>query len=140
MKAGMWTDGLAGTMMAQPFGDTPTDINSLICRHRGVLAAKLDRMPVADANRAVVAAIEDIRPAAKGQLEVAGFKSWQNDPFSCGDWVIWQPGQVRDFAQAVGQPHGNIHFCGEHTAMSNRGMEGAMESGERAAQEVLAKL
>jgi hypothetical protein len=32
----------------------------------------------------------------------------------------------------------NIHFCGEHTAVSNRGMEGAMESGEHAAMEILA--
>jgi monoamine oxidase len=29
-----------------------------------------------------------------------------------------------------------LHFCGEHTAVSNRGMEGAMESGERVALEV----
>jgi monoamine oxidase len=34
-------------------------------------------------------------------------------------------------------PHGRIHFCGEHTALANRGMEAAMESGERAAIEVL---
>ena len=34
-------------------------------------------------------------------------------------------------------PSGRVHFCGEHTAVSNRGMEGAMESGERAAFEVL---
>ena len=35
------------------------------------------------------------------------------------------------------EPEGRLHFCGEHTALSNRGMEGAMESGERAALEVL---
>jgi len=34
------------------------------------------------------------------------------------------------------QPHGRVHFCGEQTAVSARGMEGAMESGERAALEV----
>ena len=32
---------------------------------------------------------------------------------------------------------GRIHFAGEHTALTNRGMEGAMESGERAALEGL---
>jgi len=37
-------------------------------------------------------------------------------------------------------PHGRVHFCGEQTAVANRGMEGAMESGERAAIEVLAYL
>jgi monoamine oxidase len=33
--------------------------------------------------------------------------------------------------------YGRIHFCGEHTVQANRGMEGAMESAERAALEVL---
>ena len=37
---------------------------------------------------------------------------------------------------AMFQPHGRVHFCGEQTAVSARGMEGAMESGERAAIEV----
>ncbi|MFK7888416.1 MAG: FAD-dependent oxidoreductase [Gammaproteobacteria bacterium] len=30
------------------------------------------------------------------------------------------------------KPHGRIHFCAEHTATTQRGMEGAMESAERA--------
>jgi monoamine oxidase len=34
-------------------------------------------------------------------------------------------------------PHGRLHFCGEQTALANRGMEGAMESGERAAIEAM---
>jgi monoamine oxidase len=44
---------------------------------------------------------------------------------------------VSAFANNLADPHGRIHFCGEHTAIANRGMEGAMESGERAALEVL---
>jgi monoamine oxidase len=59
------------------------------------------------------------------------------DPFSRGDWAVWGPGQVTAFARDIARPHGRIHFCGEHTAISNRGMEGAMESGERAALEIL---
>ena len=137
LKPGLWTDGIAGNVMAQPFGPKPTDITSFTCWHRGHMASKIDRMSRADAGKAVIAAIEAIRPSAKGQLEVAGFKSWFMDPFACGDWAIWQPGQVRDFMQVVGKPHGNIHFCGEHLALSNRGMEGAQESGEKTAQDVL---
>ncbi len=140
MKAGMWTNGIAGNVMAQPFGEKPTDVTSFTCWHRGFMADMIDRMPEADAKKAIIADIEATRPSAKGKLEVRGFKSWGADPFSCGDWAIWQPGQVRDFIQHVAKPHGNVHFCGEHTALSNRGMEGAMESGERAAQEVLQAL
>jgi monoamine oxidase len=58
------------------------------------------------------------------------------DPFSGGDWVIWGPGQITELFGHVATPHGRIHFAGEHTSRSNRGMEGAQESGERAAQEV----
>jgi len=32
---------------------------------------------------------------------------------------------------------GPVHFAGEHTSDSTRGLEGAMESGERAALEVM---
>ncbi|MGB1876420.1 MAG: FAD-dependent oxidoreductase [Rhodospirillaceae bacterium] len=34
-------------------------------------------------------------------------------------------------------PHGRLHFAGEHTAIFHQGMEFAMESGERAAFEIL---
>ena len=45
--------------------------------------------------------------------------------------------RVGTLAAHVGTAHERLHFCGEHTAISNRGMEGAMESGERVAFEVL---
>ena len=137
LKVGMFTDGLAGNIMSQNYAADPKQVTSMTAWHRGWTAARLDRMPEADAKKAVLAAIEAIRPAAKGKLKVAGFKSWYNDPFSCGDWAVWQPGQIKEFIQSLSKPIGRIHFCGEHTALSNRGMEGAMESGERAAQEVL---
>ena len=54
-----------------------------------------------------------------------------------GDWAYWSPGQISKFGSSVGNQHGQIHFCGEHTAVSNRGMEGAMESGERVAFEIM---
>ncbi|MSO98939.1 MAG: FAD-dependent oxidoreductase, partial [Rhodospirillaceae bacterium] len=77
---------------------------------------------------------------AKGKLEAAFIKSWLRDPFAGGDYAIWGPGQVKAFINEVGKPHGRIHFAGEHTGLSNRGMEGAMESAERATQEVLQEI
>ncbi len=94
-------------------------------------------MPEADARALVVSEIERLRPAAKGKLEVLAYKSWYRDPWCGGDWAYWQPGQISELGNSVSKPHGRIHFCGEHTAVSNRGMEGAMESAERAALEVL---
>ncbi|MXW73275.1 MAG: FAD-dependent oxidoreductase, partial [Chromatiales bacterium] len=44
---------------------------------------------------------------------------------------------VGQFAAHMREAHGNIHFAGEHTALMERGMEGAFESGERAAVDAL---
>ena len=103
----------------------------------GERAAWADQVNQQVAIDKVIADLERIRPAAKGQLEVMGYKSWYRDPFSSGDWAIWAPGQVSGFFHDLAKPHGRVHFCGEHTAVANRGMEGAMESGERVAMEVL---
>lgn len=136
ISPGMFTESLLGNVMPQHFGDDPTEVTSITCWHRGWKAQKVDQVPEEDAKRMVIEAFEELRPAAKGKLEVAGFKSWYNDPFSSGDWAVWEPGQIKDFIVKMAEPHGRIHFCGEHTSLSNRGMEGAMESGERVAFEV----
>ena len=133
----MWTDTFAGNVMAGRFGDSDDEVTNITAWGRGFNAQYLDTLGKEAAQALVLSEIEQLRPAAKGNLEVAGFKSWQLDPFSGGDWVVWMPGQISDFLLALGEPTGRIHFCGEHTALSNRGLEGAMESGERAALEVL---
>lgn len=133
----MATDGLLNMVVAERKGATPQDITSLTVWLRAQNAKKLDKMSVKDAKAAIVKELERLRPAAKGQLEAIAFHSWINDPFARGDWAVWEPGQVTPFAHEVGKAHGRVHFCGEHTAISNRGMEGAMESGERAALEVV---
>lgn len=131
------SDGLINMMLAEHKGTDPGQITSLTVWLRGANAAKLDKLQPREAEAAVVRELEKLRPAARGQLEVLAYHSWKNDPFALGDWAVWEPGQVNAFAGEFARPHGRIHFCGEHTAISNRGMEGAMESGERAALEVL---
>lgn len=136
MHPAMCTDGLVNMLVDEHKGDNPADTTSLTVWLRGQSALRTDKMSEKDAVAAVVKEIERLRPAAKGQLEVAAYHSWMQDSFSRGDWAVWQPGQITAFVKDIGKAHGRIHFCGEHTAVSNRGMEGAMESGERAALEV----
>ena len=139
MTPNMFSNSLAGMVLGEHKGEQPEDITSLTCWIRGHHASWMDQIPEQQAIAAVIADVERLRPAAKGQLEVGGYKSWYRDPFASGDWAVWQPGQITEFAADVAIPHGRIHFCGEHTALSNRGMEGALESGERVAFEVLNK-
>jgi monoamine oxidase len=138
--ASLYTDTHAGMLMAARNRDKPSEVTSLTAWVTGDLAADLDRLSPGDAGRAVVAAVEAIRPAARGQLEVLGMHSWGADPYAGGAWVYFHPGQVTRYAAAVGDAHGRLHFCGEHLALMSRGMEGAMESAEEAVAEILAAL
>jgi monoamine oxidase len=137
MAPSMASDGLVNMLVAEHKGADPKEVTSLTAWLRAGNAARLDKLGVRAAEAAVIAEIEKLRPAAKGQLDVLAYQSWKTDLFSLGDWAVWEPGQVNAFARDVGKSHGRLHFCGEHTAVSNRGMEGAMESGERVALEIL---
>lgn len=66
---------------------------------------------------------------------------WPDNPFSRGSYSFWQVGQYTRFAGIEGAQDGNAHFCGEHTSIDAQGyLEGAVETGERAASEVVADL
>jgi monoamine oxidase len=133
----MWTNGITGMILAQRFGKDPAEVTSLTVWARGLNAEYVDRMGPQEAGRAILEEIGRMRPAAKGQLEVAATHSWGLDPFAAGDWSIFRPGQVSEFARTMAAPHGRLFFCGEHTALGSRGMEAAMESAERVSLEVL---
>ena len=136
LSPAMWTNGLLGSVMAQRFADDPDEVTGLVVNSRGWAADRLDRLGPADAQEVVIREIERLRPAAKGALEAGGFHSWWLDPHNAGDWAIFAPGQVQGLLPTMAQPHGRIHFCGEHTGTTHRGMEAAMESAERVAIEV----
>ena len=133
----MWTDGPAGSVTATRYGDGVDDVTSLVSWTRGHAAEYLDRLGPETAKKLVIREIENLRPAAKGYLKAAHFHSWGMEAFSAGDWAVFRPGQIADFKNDMANAHGRLFFCGEHTASTNRGMEGAMESAERAAFEAI---
>lgn len=61
----------------------------------------------------------------------------ETQPLSGGAYMHWAPGQIQPWAERVVEPTGNLHFAGEHTSYLHTGMEGAMESGERAAYAII---
>ena len=66
---------------------------------------------------------------------------WVDDVWARGSYAAFLPGQYTRYYGYAGRPEGAIHFAGEHTATANQGyLEGALESGERAAGEILAAL
>jgi monoamine oxidase len=66
---------------------------------------------------------------------------WPSSPFVRGSYTCYKPGQYSALADFVAKPVGNMFFAGEHTSVAFNGyMEGAVETGQRAAKEVLAKI
>jgi monoamine oxidase len=69
---------------------------------------------------------------------------WPGNPFSLGSYSYLKVGQYTGFAGIEGVREGrkgNCHFAGEHTSIEFQGyMNGAVESGERAAKEIIADM
>jgi monoamine oxidase len=65
-------------------------------------------------------------------------KNWNEDPWSRGCYVgVTSPGALTSFGHALRRPCGRIHWSGTETADEWLGyLDGAIQSGERAASEV----
>lgn len=139
LDPGMWTDTALGEV--RPLRQfASNEITGLVARARGFTAQRLDTLGEAAARELVVKEYERLRPAARGQLAAVGHKSWALDRYAGGSWTEWSPGQLHDHLPAFSKSADRLHFCGEHAAVSNRGMEAAMESAERAAVDTLLRL
>ncbi|RCW49090.1 monoamine oxidase [Paenibacillus prosopidis] len=62
--------------------------------------------------------------------------SWSQNPYSCGEWAMFKPGQQTELHPFIAAPEGHVHFAGEHTTLTHGWMQGAIESGIRVAVEV----
>src|SRR3989440_4982554 len=73
------------------------------------------------------------------QLQAASAHDWRNDPFALGAYA-YVPVNGLEFQRILAQPlEGKIFFAGEATSIGHIGtVHGAIQSGQRAAREVLA--
>jgi monoamine oxidase len=98
----------------------------------------------APAPESVVAPVLDIFDATVPGLKaaftgLAWMDSWCDSEYAFGSYSSFRPGQAARFAHVVAAPEGGVFFAGEHTSTKHQAyMNGAVESGQRAAQEVLA--
>jgi monoamine oxidase len=87
----------------------------------------------------VVSSLDTIFPgiaAAHTKQAVRFF--WPSSSFTLGSYACYKPGQYTTIAGAEREAVGGLHFAGEHTSLDFQGfMNGASESGERVAQEIL---
>ena len=142
---GVWGEHVAERFMPLPYDAAGhvvagTDPKLFIAYVNGRQAQRLDQQAENDALRTVLDDLARIRPSTQGALKPLTSVSWQNDPFAGGAYASWAPGQCGRLAPALPKPAGRVFFAGEHTAISSRGMEAALESAERATIEVLTSL
>ncbi|MDM5317835.1 flavin monoamine oxidase family protein [Fictibacillus sp. b24] len=61
---------------------------------------------------------------------------WSTDPNAGGCFTMYKPYQELELYEPIKTPEGRLHFAGEHTTLKHGWVEGAVESGIRAAFEM----
>lgn len=86
--------------------------------------------------------LEPVLPGAtKAWNGKATIDFWTGYPWTKGSYAYWKVGQYQRFAGMEGRRQGNCLFAGEHTSIDFQGyLNGAVETGQRAAAEILADL
>jgi monoamine oxidase len=76
-------------------------------------------------------------PGFRGQVVGVAHKAWHEDPWAGGGWGWSQSGDLEWMFPAMRGPEGRVHFAGEHTSLWIAWMNGALESAERVAAEIV---
>jgi len=87
----------------------------------------------------IVQALENvavIHPQVRDEFEVGASKMWHDDPFAGGAFALFEPSQQSLLYQHIIAPEGRLHFAGEHASLCHAWIQGAIESGLRAALEI----
>ncbi|MEO9189277.1 MAG: FAD-dependent oxidoreductase [Acetobacteraceae bacterium] len=66
--------------------------------------------------------------------------AWAQNPWSLGSYSYFPPGYQTSVAGIEAEPEGHCFFAGEHTSSQNGYLNAGVETGERAARQVIASL
>ncbi|MEO5951340.1 MAG: FAD-dependent oxidoreductase [Chloroflexia bacterium] len=80
--------------------------------------------------------VEKIHPGSLRELEGGASKDWQNDRFAGGVCAWFDPGQEGALFKDMIAPEGRVFFAGEHNSHNHGWIEGAVETGLRAARDI----
>ncbi|BCW97059.1 MAG: hypothetical protein KatS3mg018_2541 [Fimbriimonadales bacterium] len=80
--------------------------------------------------------LEGMYPECRAQVVAARSHDWQADPFAQHAYIYHAPGYLTEALPLLRQHEGRVHFAGDYLSLFVGYMEGALESGERAAQAV----
>ena len=84
-------------------------------------------------------AIKDVAkiwPQIRDECEGGASYAWYGDPYAVGAFALFAPGQEAVLHADIVRPEGRVHFAGEHCSLWHAWIQGALESGVRAAREI----
>ena len=102
----------------------------------GEQARKLSAMSADERFNFTVSQVELVHPAIRAHLEGGSSVCWDNEQWSRGAYAWFRPGEMTSLLPHIASPEGRIHFAGDHTSPAPGWMNGALQSGNRAAREV----
>jgi monoamine oxidase len=77
-----------------------------------------------------------VHPRLREHFEGGTSFVWEEQPYQRGAFAMYTKGQFASLWPHAATPEGRIHFAGEHTSSWPGWMQGALDSGLRAAREV----
>ena len=81
--------------------------------------------------------LDTMLPGAKASFKSGRVSDWISEPYSGGGFPYLPPNYALGPMSALFGPDRRIHFAGDATTLRMGFVEGALESAERAVQEVL---
>ena len=136
-------DGFADTdilgEVLHPTWDQPGPRGILVSNHFGFndRAGHVTAMTESEGISYALEHMEKIFPGIRQHFEGGVTKSWGEDPWARGHPGSFTPGHI-SLLPHLARPEGRVHFAGTHTLPWRLSwMQGALESGVRAAQEVV---
>jgi monoamine oxidase len=80
--------------------------------------------------------VEQIHPRIREEFEVGASHAWYSDKWARGAFALFAPEQQTSLQSAILQPEGRVYFAGEHCSLYHAWIQGALESGIRAARQI----
>lgn len=80
--------------------------------------------------------VAQVHPQILETYEGGYSKMWHDDEFAGGAFALFDPGQQTLLYEPLIAPEGRVHFAGEHASLGHAWIQGAIESGLRAAEEI----
>jgi monoamine oxidase len=105
----------------------------------GTIGVNANKGTPAQAAATFLKQVEPVLPGATAQWNGKAVRDyWTGYAWTKGSYSYWKAGQYTRFSGAEKEQSGNCHFAGEHTSQDFQGyLQGAVETGQRAASEIL---